>query len=132
MIFVFLIFFLELLTVAESYGSYPRDGMQEGHDYSLGAYYSCLEAGEASEADPSEPPFTSQYCHVQSFVLPKNITGILGQILSNMDSAVASDVETYYDDRGIIKPLLPPFTDQLGNPQFQVIFTSYFIITYPI
>ncbi len=62
-----------LPAVSDSYGSWPRDGMQEGHRYSLGAYYSCLEVGGHGENyddgdrwEPTEPaPFSTQYCQVR-------------------------------------------------------------------
>ncbi len=98
--------------VAESYGSYPRDGLQEGHHYSLGAYHSCLEISQSP--DQTSPPFSSQYCHIGTLVLPQNMSDIIGS--DNEEEIIYG----YGDSRGMLKPLLPPFSNLLGFYPFQV------------
>ncbi len=117
----------------ESYGSWPRDAMQEGHRHSLGAYYSCLEVGDGDDKGewetPEKAPFSSQYCHVSAvlccasghccllytivlfprsqisaYYLPKNAS----VILSSLDASLEDD-----EARGAFKPLLPPGSELL-------------------
>ncbi len=78
--------------MADSYGSWPVEGIFELGFHSLGDYYSCLES--------VGPTFVGKYCHVMPF---KAFFG---------DEENSTRQE---DSRGIIKPLLPPFAGSLGE-----------------